>query len=269
MSEFLRFGFGTYQLTGPQCTESVATAMDAGYRMVDTAQSYQNEALVRAGIERSTVEQEDVFVATKLSTRNLAHEDAVATAHESAARLGVEALDLLYVHWPLNTYDPEGTIDALNSLYDAGVVKRVGLSNFRLDQLDAARERLDPPLFAHQVECHPLLPQEELREYAREHDHWLVAYSPLARGEVADVDIIQDIASSHDVSPYQVSLAWLLSKERVAVIPKATSEAHVRANRGALDLTLTKAEIERIDGLDRRARQVDFEDAPWNAASAE
>ncbi|MFB6111085.1 MAG: aldo/keto reductase [Halobacteriaceae archaeon] len=264
MSTFQRFGLGTYQLTGEQCAESVRTAIDAGYRLIDSAQGYQNEALVREGIAGSDADASEVFVATKLSTRNLAYEDAIDTAYESAARLGVESIDLLYVHWPLNTYDEEGTIEALNELHEAGLVDRVGLSNFRPDQLEAAIERLDPSLFAHQVECHPLLQQEKLRAAAREDGHHLVAYSPLSRGEVGEVEVLQEIAAGHDVTPFQASIAWLLSKESVAVIPKATSESHIRENLAAVDLTLTDEEIDRIDAIDTTDRQVDFEDAPWN-----
>jgi 2,5-diketo-D-gluconate reductase B len=250
-----------------QCTESVATALDAGYRLIDTAQGYENEALVRRGIEASAVDSSEVFLATKLSTSNLAYEDAVDTAHESAARLDVDSLDLLYVHWPLDTYDPEGTIEALNELYADGLVDRVGLSNFRPDQLEDALDRLEPPLFAHQVECHPLLPQEELRAIARADDHWLVAYSPLARGAVADIDVLEDIARDHDATPHQVSLAWLLSKDAVAVIPKATSRSHIEENLAGQDLRLTDEEIERIDAIDRTDRRVDFDGAPWNATT--
>jgi len=264
MSEFQTNGFGTYLLTGPQCAESVATGVDAGYRHVDTAQSYQNEALVRQGLESADVDRDDVFVATKLSTRNLGYEDAVDTAYESAARLGVDTIDLLYVHWPLETYDVEETTRALNELHDDGLVERIGLSNFRPDQLDDARDRLDSDLFAHQVECHPLLQQDELRAYAREHDHWLVAYSPLARNEVADVDVIQDIADAHDATPAQISLAWLDGLENVAAIPKATSREHIEENVAARDVTLTDDEMARIENIEAEHRIVDFDDAPWN-----
>ena len=268
MAEFRRFGEGTYLLSGTQCTGSVATALDAGYEMVDTAQGYQNEALVRRGVERSDSEMDEVFVATKLDTGNLAYDDAVDTANESAARLGVDTIDLLYVHWPIDTYDPEETCAALDDLVDDGVVERVGLSNFRPDQLDEAKEHLDVPIFAHQAECHPLLQQEELREYAREDDHWLVAYSPIARNRVADVPEIREVADAHDATPAQVSIAWLLSKENVAAIPKATSEEHIRDNLAALDVDLTDEEVARIDDIDREERLVDFDAAPWNDAEA-
>ncbi len=264
MTEFTRFGMGTYQLEGKQCVESVRTALEAGYRHVDTAQSYGNEEQVAEGIETSDVDIEDVFIATKLSTRNMAFDDVVQTGKESAERLKVDSIDLMYVHWPIRTYDPDETCRGLNELHDRGVIDQVGVSNFRRDQLERANERLTVPVFAHQVECHPLLPQDELREYARADGHWLVAYCPIARNQVADVEPIQQIAKEHDASPAQVSLAWLLSKDRVAVIPKATGEEHIRENIAARDLELSRAEIRRIDELTHEHRIVDFEDAPWN-----
>ncbi len=265
MQEIPRLGFGTYQNDDPeQCAESVRTALDAGYRHVDTAQSYGNESAVGDGIEASDVPREDVFVATKLSTENLAYDDAVETARESVERLGVDTIDLLYVHWPINSYDPEGTIEALNDLYEDGVIDRVGLSNFRIDQLNDALDRLDPRLAAHQVECHPMLPQAELRSHAIDHDYELVAYCPIARNQVTEVDTVVEIAESHDASPAQVSLAWLLAKENLVAIPKATSEAHIRDNWAARELELTDEEIAAIDDLDEHRRIVDFDAAPWN-----
>lgn len=265
MQDIPRLGFGTYENDDPeQCAESVRTALDVGYRHVDTAQSYGNEAAVGDGIAASDVAAEDVFVATKLATENLAYEDAVETAHESVERLGVDSIDLLYVHWPINTYDPEGTIEALNDLYEDGVIDAVGLSNFRVDQLNAALDQLEPRLAAHQVECHPMLPQEDLRSHAVDHDYALVAYCPIARNQVAEIETIQDIAAKHDASPAQVSLAWLLAQENVVAIPKATSEAHIRDNWGARDLELDDEDLAAIDAIDERRRIVDFDAAPWN-----
>ena len=266
MTAFHRFGLGTYELDGQQCVDSVATALNAGYRHLDTAQGYDNETEVAAGIDQSSVDREDVFVATKLSTDNLSYDDAVETARASADRLGVETIDLLYVHWPIDSYDAPETCRALDDLRAEGTIRHVGLSNFRPDQLDTARDHLSSPIFAHQVECHPLLPQPELRRYAREHDHWLVAYSPIARNRVADVPAVRAVADDHDATPAQVALAWLLSKDRVAAIPKATGERHLRENLAATDLTLSAAALERLDGIDRRDRIVDFDRAPWNAA---
>jgi diketogulonate reductase-like aldo/keto reductase len=269
MTAFEPFGLGTYQLEGEQCTESVATALDAGYRHIDTAQSYENEDRVAAGIDQSSVSRDDIFLATKLATGNLAYDDAVETARESADTLGVECIDLLYVHWPLNSYDATETCRALNDLHEDGVIDRVGLSNFRPDQLDTATDLLDVPLFAHQVECHPLLPQDELREYAVEDDHWLVAYCPIARNQVADVPEMVEVAERHDATPAQVSIAWLRSKENVAAIPKATSESHIRENLAATELELDAEDVATIDAIEDRNRIVAFDDAPWNQAPAD
>jgi len=257
-------GFGTYDLAPDECEAAVSTALDAGYRHVDTAEMYENERAVGDAIRAADVAREDVFVATKVHSRNLAYDDVLDAARASRERLGVDAIDLLYVHWPIRAYDPEATLAAFDDLRDDGVVRRVGVSNFRPELLEDALDRLDAPLFAHEVECHPLLQQAELREMAREHGHRLVAYSPLAKGAVTDVPVMRDVAAKHDATPAQVSLAWLLSKEQVAVIPKSTSEAHIRENLAARELELDDADIARIDAIDRRERQVDFDGAPWN-----
>ncbi|WP_144903730.1 aldo/keto reductase [Halobellus captivus] len=258
-------GFGTYKLTDPEAAPAaVSTAVDLGYDHVDTAQSYGNEELVAEGLARADRDADDVFVATKLDTANLAYGDVITTARESAERLDVDSLDLLYVHWPIDTYDPEETLPALDELVDDGVVDRVGLSNFRRDQLLDAIDRLDAPLAAHQVEMHPLLPQAELHDLAVEHDHRLVAYCPIARNRVAEVEAIIDVAEKHDATPAQVSLAWLRAKGNVTAIPKAASLPHVRENFGSLDVELDDEDVAAIDAIDERHRIVDFEAAPWN-----
>ncbi|WP_049933959.1 aldo/keto reductase, partial [Halarchaeum acidiphilum] len=208
--------------------------------------------------------RDDVFLATKLDTGNLVADAVHETTAESLEKLGTEYLDLLYVHWPIETYDPDETLPALDELADAGTIRNVGLSNFTPELLDEAIEELDAPVFAHQVEMHPLLQQGDLHERAVADDHWLVAYCPVARGEVADVPELVEIGEKHDATPYQVSLAWLLAKENVAAIPKATSKAHIVENYGALDVELDDEDVARIDGITREERLVDFPAAPWN-----
>jgi diketogulonate reductase-like aldo/keto reductase len=210
------------------------------------------------------VDRDDVFVATKLDTDNLASDDVVETARESAERLGADSIDLLYVHWPINTYDPEETLPALDELVADGLVERVGLSNFRPDQIREASETLDADVYAHQVEMHPMLPQEELHELAVEEGHQLVAYCPIARGKVADVPEIQQVAEKHEATAAQVSLAWLMDKENVTAIPKAASPDHIEENYGSLDVELDDEDRETIDGIETRERIVDFDEAPWN-----
>ncbi|RJT04397.1 aldo/keto reductase [Halococcus sp. IIIV-5B] len=257
------FGLGTWENEDPEaCAESVRTALDMGYRHIDTAQAYENEDSVGDGIAQAETDREEMFLATKVWTKNLAHDDVIDSTHESLDKLGVDAVDLLYIHWPQNTYDPEETLTAFEELVDEGLIDHIGVSNFEPEHLDEAQEVLDEPIFANQVEMNPLLPQEELREYCAEHDIELVAYSPLARGKVFDVDELTEVAEKHDASEAQVSLAWLREKG-VTVIPKATSEEHIRDNWESLTLDLDDEDVETIDGIDTVERQVDPDDSPW------
>ncbi|AZH27172.1 aldo/keto reductase [Haloplanus aerogenes] len=256
-------GIGTWQNTDPEaCANAVATALEMGYRHVDTAQAYDNEASVGEGLARADVPREDVFLATKVWIDELAYDDVLATTQESLEKLGVDYVDLLYVHWPAREYDPEDTLAAFDELYDEGLIERIGISNFEPDQVDEAIETADAPIFANQIECHPLLPQEELRAHCADRDVEVVAYSPLARGEVFDVPEIQEVAEKHGVSEAQVSLAWLREKG-VTAIPKATSEGHIRDNWESLTLDLDDDDVATIDGIERREREVDPGFAPW------
>lgn len=263
-SEDHRLGLGTWQNTDPEeCAETVRDALEMGYRHIDTAQAYDNEAYVGEGIARADVDREDVFLATKVDTDYLAHDDVLETTTASLDRLGTDYIDLLYIHWPTKTYDAEETLAAFDTLYDEGTIDHVGVSNFEPRHLDEAREILDAPIFANQVECHPYLQQDQLREYASAADHWLVAYSPLARGDVLDDPVLEDIAEKHEASTAQVTLAWSLSLESVVAIPKARGD-HVRDNWAAREIELDDEDLERIADLDQGDRQIDYDGAPWN-----
>ena len=257
-------GLGTWQNENlDQCAESVRTALEAGYRHVDTAQVYGNEEAVGSGIADADVPREDVFLATKIWIDNLGHDDVISTTEESLEKLGVDSVDLLYVHWPSREYDAEETLSALQQLREDGLTDRIGVSNFAPRHLDEARDVLGEDPFANQVELHPLLPQEELREYVKGRDLELVGYSPLARGDVFDVPEIQDVAEKHGVSEAQVSLAWVREKG-ITAIPKATSESHIRDNFESLAFDLDDEDVAKIDGIDGRERQVDPGFAPWS-----
>jgi len=258
-------GLGTWQNDDPEeCVESVRIALEMGYRHIDTAQAYGNEDAVGAGIARADVPREDVFLATKVWISDLDSDGVRRTTADSLDRLGVDSVDLLYVHWPARTYDAEETLSAFDELYDEGKIDRIGVSNFEPHHIETAREVTDAPIFANQVEMHPLLQQDELREYAAETDLELVAYSPLARGAVFENDTIADIAARHDASPAQVSLAWL-RENGVTAIPKATGEAHIRDNFESLGLELTDEDVAAIDdiGVENRRIHPDFAPEAW------
>ena len=257
-------GLGTWQNTDPdECAESVRTALETGYRHIDTAQAYDNEAAVGEGIAQADVDRDEIFLATKVWNDNLAHDDVIETTEESLEKLGVDYVDLLYVHWPAGEYDPEDTLSAFSELHDRGLIERVGISNFLPEQMETAVETCDAPIYANQVEMHPLLPQEEIREKADELDINVVGYSPLARGKVLGNDTIADIADDYGVSEAQVSLAWLIEKG-VTPIPKATGRDHIEDNWKAVSLDLDDEDVERIDAIDRTERQVDPSFGPWN-----
>jgi 2,5-diketo-D-gluconate reductase B len=230
----------------------VATALDEGYRFIDTAERYETEPYVRQGLERSTVPREEVLIATKVDKYYLQYDDAIAHAESCRERLGVETIDLLYVHWPREEYDPEETTAAFDDLVDQGVAANVGVCNFTIDLLKEAQSVCDAPIVANQVEMHPLAQQPKLRKYARENNLWLVAYGPLMRGEVADIPEVKTVAERRNATPAQISLAWLQSKERVVPIPGIEgSTQHLRENFRSREIELTDEDITLIDGIDR------------------
>ncbi|RNJ27104.1 aldo/keto reductase [Halosegnis longus] len=265
MSTVPRLGLGTSGNDDPaQCADSVATALDAGYRHIDTAQMYDNETAVGDGIAKSDVPREEVFLATKVHPSNLGFDDVHASTESSLDRLGVDTIDLLYVHWPTQAYDPDATLRAFDELYEAGTIDHVGVSNFTPELIEEALTILDAPIVANQVEVHPLLgPREPLFSTCRDHDIDIVAYAPFCRGEALNDPTVQAVADAHDSSPAQVCLAWLASHD-VAAIPKATGRAHIEANARATALQLTDDDIDRLDRIDRRYRRFDPDGSPWS-----
>ncbi len=259
-------GLGTWQNDEyDDCVQSVETALEMGYRHIDTAQIYGNEDAVGEGIQRADVSRDEIFLATKVWTSNLSYEDVLESTEESLDKLGTEYVDLLYVHWPANEYEPAGTFRAFDELYDDGVIRNVAVSNFEPEHIEEARDHLDAPLFANQIELHPFLPQTELREYAESTDIELVAYSPLARGDVIGNETLSEIADSHGASEPQVALAWLREND-ITAIPKATGEDHIRDNWESLELELSEEELARIENISHQERKVnpDFSPDSWS-----
>jgi len=238
-------GLGTMGIDDPG---PIASAIDLGYRHLDTAQIYDNEAVVGEGIASASVDREELLVATKLWIDQL---DRVrASTEESLERLGLSTVDLLYVHRPKGAYAPEETLAAMDELRADGLIGAVGVSNFELPDLERFREVLGRPPAANQVEYHPLFQPEDRLEHAREHGYPLVASSPLSGGEVRDVEAVRRAADRHGITPEQASLAWLLEKG-IHPIPKAASREHLQANRAALDVDLEPEDVAAIDGIER------------------
>ena len=259
-------GLGTWQNDDPeQCAETVAAALEMGYRHVDTARFYGNEAAVGEGIAAADVPRQEVLLASKLHpmAEGLAYDEVYDGIEESLSLLDVNALDLVYVHWPVGNYDATETLSAFGDLVDDGLARHVGASNFDTELLAEAREALDIPLFANQVERHPMLPRNDLVAHAQGHDYHLVAYSPLGRGEALDLPAVEAVAEKHGVSAAQACLAWVTHPDNVVAVPKATGSDHLADNLAAADLELDAEDIDCIDAVEARERFVDREGAPW------
>ncbi|KAA9400725.1 aldo/keto reductase [Haloarcula sp. CBA1131] len=258
-----RLGLGTYTLTDADGVETIKAAIEHGYRHIDTARLYGNEAEVGEAIAAADVDRDDLFVATKVAhfeEPEKTTEYVERAIDESFEKLGLDRIDLLYHHWPRGQDDIETVLPVLADRVADGRVDNLGVSNYTVDDLELADELIDRPIDALQVEMHPLLQQDELWAFLADTDTDLVAYSPLAQGEVFEVDIISDIAAKHSVSEPVVSLAWLLSKEGVTAIPRTSSVDHLRDNFGALEVELDAEDVDRIDAIERTHR---CEDPDW------
>jgi 2,5-diketo-D-gluconate reductase B len=257
----LPLGLGTGKVDDREtCIGMVSRALAAGYRHIDTAQGYENEAYVGEALADSDVDRGDVLVATKVLQHNLGYDDVLATVDRSLARLGVDAVDVLYVHWPTHEYDPERTLAAFDELYDRGLAARLGVCNFRYDQLVAARDLLDAPLSVYQVEYHPLFRPTGLVDYCQDHGIGVVGYSPLADGRALGHPVVRSVARTCDATPAQVCLGWALAHD-VTPIPKGRG-AHLEENLAARAIELPASALARLDAITDEATHRVY-DPPW------
>jgi diketogulonate reductase-like aldo/keto reductase len=242
-------GVGTFRLQGERCRRAVETALELGYRHVDTAEYYDNERAVGQALAGADVDREDVFLTTKVWRSNLRADDVRAAAEASLDRLGVDSVDLLLIHWPHPRVPVEETLGAMERLREEGFVRHLGVSNFTRAQLQEAMTVADVPVVADQVLYHPYKRQDDLLEYCSDHDVALTAYSPLARGAVLGDKTLTTIADRYEKTAPQVALRWLVQQERVVAIPRSSSRAHLAANLDVFDFELTDEEMQRIGGL--------------------
>ncbi|MGI8911510.1 MAG: aldo/keto reductase, partial [Rubrobacteraceae bacterium] len=242
-------GLGTYRLTGEACTRAVERALSMGYRHIDTAQMYGNEAEVGQGIEASDMDQEEVFITTKVWPSDFERERVIRTTHESLRKLGTDHIDLLLMHWPPNGVPLGETLGAMRELQDEGSVRHIGVSNFSTTLVEEAAEHAE--IFCNQVEYHPYRDQGHSRTQARSMDDLLTAYRPLSGGGAGDDATLREIGEAHGKTAAQAALRWLIQQEKVSAIPKASSEDHLRANLDIFDFDLSAEEMDRISGLSR------------------
>jgi len=259
-------GLGTWPMTGSECTQAVRQALEVGYRHIDTATAYDNEAAVGQALRDSDVPREQIHLTTKVWWDRLAPKAMRQSLEDSLRALGTEQVDLFHIHWPGQDWDLARSIETLVALRDEGKARSIGVANFPLGLLRQVVETLGAPLSAIQVEYHVLLGQQPLLDYARRHDLLLTAYTPLARGQAAAQPVIQAIARKHGVLPSQVALKWLLDQDGVAVIPKAGSRENQLANLAASNVQLDDEDRAAIAGLPKDQRVVSPAFAPdWDS----
>ena len=261
--EIPKLGFGTWEITGHDATEAVRDALELGYRHIDTARAYGNEAEVGRGLADSGVDRGDVFLTTKLWYSRLRPAEVREQLEGSLRDLATDYVDLLLIHWPNPAVALAQTLHAMSELCDEGKVRQLGVSNFPSALL---REALEvAPVIADQVEYHPYLAQPELLALARERDLLLTAYSPFAHGRLLDDAVLRDVGDAHGKSAGQVVLRWLLDQPQVAAIPKASSHGNRAANLEVFDFELSDEERGRIAALAREGRTTNPSWAPrWD-----
>lgn len=254
-------GLGTWRMEGAACARVVEQAVNMGYRHIDTAEMYGNEEYVGQGIANSAVDRADVFLTTKVWRTNLAHDEVISSARGSLDRLGMDYVDLLLVHWPNENVPLDQTLGAFQELKGEGVTRHIGVSNFTPDRLNKARDITDD-ILVNQVEMHAFHQQREMVEYCREHELFLTAYSPLARGRVVDHPVLEAIGRNYDKTAAQVALRWLIQQEPVVAIPKAEPERLQRENFETLDFELSDDHMQKIFDIEHRHKFVNPGFAP-------
>lgn len=262
-------GLGTWKLTGDVCRRLVAAALEAGYRHVDTAQAYGNEAEVGEAIANAPVARDDVFLTTKVWTDRFTPGDLERSAEESLKKLRVDAVDLLLLHWPNPEVPLKDTLDSLARVKRDGRARHVGVSNFTTGLIEEATALCPEPLAVNQVEYHPYLGQKPVLEALRARGMALTAYSPIAQGKVVGDPVLKRIGERHGRDETRVALRWLVQQEGVIAIPRTSKEERVRANLSVFDFALTDDEMAEIHGLARpEGRLVDPGWAPaWDVAA--
>jgi len=257
-------GLGTWALRGRDCARLVEQAIRIGYRHIDTAQMYDNEAEVGEGVRASGLRSE-VMVTTKVQPTLLAPRDLERSVKESLARLRLDAVDLLLIHWPNPRVPLAETLGAMAKMKREGFTKQIGVSNFTVALLAEANKVTSEPLVCNQIECHPYLDQDKVIAACRKAGMAVVAYSPVARGGAKDDKLMERIGKAYGKTAAQVCLRWLM-QQGIVVIPRTSKAERLKENFAIVDFELSDAEMKEIAGLARRGgRIVDWTWSPkWD-----
>lgn len=249
-----QLGFGTWNLRGEECKDSVLKALEVGFRHLDTADGYGNHREVAQAIKQSGVPRHQLFITTKIPRVLLAPDDVLKSCDRYLAELGTDYLDLLLIHWPNSTVPIEQTLEAFERLKQAEKIKSVGVSNFTIHHLEDVK-RAGFKVVNNQIELHPSFNQKRLVEYCQQKNIMVTAYSPLGRGESLSLPQVTEIAQSHQATPSQVILAWI-RQQGIIAIPKSTNPKHIEDNFRSLDLELSAGEMRVMDNIPQADRLV-------------
>ena len=262
-----QIGYGTWNRDGMEAYDGVRCALDVGYRHIDTAEGYRNEEFVGRAIAESGVPRSEIFLTTKVAPESFGPGQIMPHVRASLEKLRTEQVDLLLLHWPSikDEYDIEDYMAQFAEVFDAGLTRHIGVSNFTKRYLDRALELLsDRPITTNQCEIHVLFQNRPIVDHCRSKGIPMTAYSPLARGQVGESEALQQIAHAHGATPEQVALAFLMAEGHV-VIPSSNKPDRIASNFAAKDLRLNPEEVERIRGLNEGRRLVDGHWAPeWD-----
>lgn len=245
-------GFGTFTLVPNDCRRMVRAALDMGYRHIDTAQIYENEAAVGDAIVGAGVPRNDLWLTTKVWVTAFRDGDLQRSVDESLRRLRVDHVDLLLLHWPNPEVDLAESLGAIAAVKRAGKARHIGISNFTVALTEQAVALSPEPLVTNQVEYHPYLNQDPVLAAARGHGMAITAYSPIAQGAIMGDPVLKDIGAAHGGrSEVQVALRWLIQQDGVCAIPRTRSEDHARRNLDIFDFELSADEMAAIKALQR------------------
>jgi len=245
-------GFGTYQMQGEQCVTAVRTALDAGYRLIDTAALYDNEAEVGRAIRESGIPRDEIVLTTKIRGRNHGFDEAQEACRESLRKLGLDYVDLLLIHWPNPQNDRYiDTWEAMVELQEDGLTAAIGVSNFTPTTLDRIIAKTGVTPLVNQIELHPYFQQEKMRELHAELGIITQAWSPLGRkSDLLTDPVLIDIAAEHGVSTAQVALRWTIQLGNIP-IPKSTSAARIQQNFDVFSFELNEGDMLAMATLER------------------
>jgi len=254
--EVPQLGFGVFLVPPDETFAAVASALDSGYRHIDTAQMYGNEAEVGAAVRKSGLDRADVFLTTKLNNEAHRPDDARAAFDGSLNALGTDYVDLFLIHWPLpSRYDGDfvSTWRTLEEFYRDGRARSIGVSNFQPHHLRRIHQESEITPAVDQIEVNPYLTQDDVRSFCADHQISIEAWSPLARGRALGDPTIDDLARRYGKTPAQVILRWHIERGDV-VFPKSVTPARIRQNIDIFDFELTGEDVEAISALNRNRR---------------